>query len=43
MRMTMFILKTIMIVATLSALVSAEATACPQGYFTCGRVCCPTR
>jgi hypothetical protein len=43
MRTTMFILKTIVIAAALSALVSAEATACPEGYFTCGRACCPTR
>ena len=41
MRTTIIILRTIVIAAAISALVSGEAAACPQGYFKCGRVCCP--
>jgi hypothetical protein len=37
------ILATILIVAAVLALLPAEAAACPQGYFQCGRVCCPNR
>jgi len=37
------ILKTIMVVTVVSALMSVEAMACPQGYFQCGPVCCPIR
>lgn len=37
------ILKTAVAVALVSALMSVEAVACPQGYFQCGPVCCPHR
>jgi hypothetical protein len=33
----------IVMVAVVSALLPMEAVACPNGYFQCGRVCCPGR
>jgi hypothetical protein len=30
-------------IVAVSTLMTAQATACPQGYFQCGSVCCPTR
>jgi len=30
-------------IVVVSTLMTAQAAACPQGYFQCGSVCCPTR
>lgn len=36
-------LRAVVLVAVFSGLASVEAAACPQGYFQCGSVCCPSR
>lgn len=37
------ILATLIIFIAVFTMLPAKAAACPQGYFQCGRVCCPSR
>jgi hypothetical protein len=37
------VLAAIAVFAATSTFVPAQAAACPQGYFQCGKVCCPGR